>query len=125
MNHEKIGCLPKGARLKLTGTVQNNWAQVVEPIAGWVTAHQIHAPGLFPVKAATAGVQKERGGAGEGRSYRRQESEDDFTQADKRFDREMSEFRRENEADGSFQPGGIQPGRLLPVGPLGIGRFPF
>jgi uncharacterized protein YgiM (DUF1202 family) len=125
MNHEKIGCLPKGAKLKLTGTVQKGWAQMVEPMAGWVAARQIQAPGLFPAEAATSGVQEERRAASGGRSHRRQKSENDFTQADKQFDREMNEFRQENEAAGSFQPGGIQPGRLLPVGPLGIGRFPF
>jgi uncharacterized protein len=124
-NHEKIGCLPKGAKIKLTGTVQSGWAQIVEPMAGWVTARQIQAPGLFPAKQATSGAQRERHGASEGTSYRRQKSEYEFTQADKQFDRDMREFRQENEAAGSFRPGGIQPGRLLPAGPLGIGRFPF
>jgi uncharacterized protein YraI len=55
INYEKIGCLPKGANLKLTGTVQEDWAQIVGPMAGWVTAQQIEAPGLFPAKAATSG----------------------------------------------------------------------
>ncbi len=57
-NYEKIGCLPKGGKLKLTGTVQKEWVQIVEPMAGWVTAQQIQAPGLFPAKAATSGATR-------------------------------------------------------------------
>jgi Bacterial SH3 domain len=57
-NYEKIGCLPKGGKLKLTGTVQKEWVQIVEPMAGWVTSQQIRAPGLFPAKSATSGTSR-------------------------------------------------------------------
>ena len=65
INYEKIGCLPKGAKVNLTGTVQKDWAQIVEPMAGWVTARQIQAPGLFPAEAATSGGKEERRGSSE------------------------------------------------------------
>lgn len=120
---EKVGCLPKGAKIKLSGTVQNGWAQIVEPMAGWVTARQIQAPGLFPEKAATAAAKKERPEATQGRGYRRQQSDgdSDFTKADKEFDKEMSDLKSDNENAGSFQPGTAPPGRVLRMGPLGIG----
>jgi uncharacterized protein len=122
-DREKVGCLPRGAKIKLTGTVQNGWAQIVSPMAGWVTARQIQAPGLFPPKAATAGAQKERRGAAQGSGYRRQHSENDFTQADTEFDKETSELRRDNEEPMSVQqmPPAGRPGGVLRIGPLGIG----
>jgi uncharacterized protein YraI len=124
-NHEKIGCLPKGATAELTGTEQNGWAQIATPITGWVTTWQIQAPGLFPAKPAASGVQKEHSAVAKNRSYRRQKSEDDFTQADdKEIDKEMSDFGSENENAGSFQPGRAAPGRVFRIGPLGI-RLPF
>jgi uncharacterized protein len=119
-DQEKIGCLPKGAKIKLTSTVQNGWAQIVGPMEGWVTVRQIKAPGLFPAKPATSGVQKESRGASQGTGYRRQRSESDFTQADTEFDKEISELRRDNEDAGSVQPGGV-----LRIGPFGIGLGGF
>lgn len=125
---EKIGCLPKGAKIKLTGTVQNGWAQLVEPMAGWVSARQIQAPGLVPAKAATSGEQKEQRGTSQATGQRRQQSDSDsdFTKADKEFDKEISELKSENEDAGSIQPGNVQPGQVptggvFRVGPLGIG----
>jgi len=135
-NQEKIGCLPKGAKLKLTGTVQSGWAQINEPMAGWVTARQIQAPGLFPSTPATAGAQKEHSGASQGAGQRRQQSDSEdsgFERVDRQFDEEISQLRRENEESQAIVPQGAQPGTQfggqpggppsggLRIGPFGIG----
>jgi uncharacterized protein YraI len=122
-DQEKVGCLPRGAMLKLTGTVQNGWAQIVEPMAGWVTARQIQAPGLFPATPAASGAQKERRETSQSTGYRRQQSDgdSDFRKADREFDNEISELRRDNEDAGRVQPGSVRPGGVIRIGPFGIG----
>lgn len=130
-DHEKIGCLPNGAKMKLTGTVQSGWAQIAEPMAGWVTARQIQAPGLFPATPAASSARRERSGVSQGTGYRRQEADSDFERADRVFDEEIGQLRRENEGIQAIQPGfqrgiplDIQPGGQpsgLRVGPFGIG----
>jgi hypothetical protein len=56
---EKVGCAPMGANLKLTGASRNNWAEVLEPVGGWVAMSQIRAEGLFPAKQAASGVVRQ------------------------------------------------------------------
>jgi uncharacterized protein YraI len=142
-DQEKIGCLPKDAKIKLTGTVQSGWAQIAEPMAGWVTARQIQAPGLLPATPATSGAQKEKRATSQGAGYSRQQSDSDdsdFTRVDRQSGEEISQFRRENEeaqvVDPRVQQGfqlGIQPrvqqgvqpggpqGGMLRMGPVGVG----
>ncbi len=52
---EKVGCASRGDNLVLSGVVQKGWSQVEYPTKGWVFSSQVSSPGLFPVKAATAG----------------------------------------------------------------------
>jgi len=41
-SYDKVGCAELGQKLELTGLwSQNNWAQVSQPVSGWVTATQI------------------------------------------------------------------------------------
>jgi len=120
---EKIGCLPRGARIKLTGTVQNNWAQIFEPMAGWVTVRQIQAPGLFPATPATSGVAKERRGASGGPGYRRQQSDrdSDFEVTTNEIDQQVTQLSRKNEGARAVAPW-IRPlPRGIRMGPFGLG----
>ncbi len=51
-SYAKVGCLTHGQRLVLNGIwTANNWAQVVEPVQGWVSANQISSP-IKPVADA-------------------------------------------------------------------------
>lgn len=52
--YDKIGCAAMGEKLKLTGVVQDNWAEV-EGGNGWVFAGQLRSEGTFPAQAATSG----------------------------------------------------------------------
>lgn len=113
-NYAKVGCAAHGAKLSLTGVVKNNWAEVRTPVAGWVTASQIDAPGLFPAKQAAAGEQTERsavrGQAVESYSFRDRTTES--------AERDIENLRRETE----------EAEMALPIGPgviIGIGRGGF
>jgi hypothetical protein len=59
-NHAQVGCAKLGSLLRLTGVIHNNWAEVREPVRGWVTASQISASGAFPAKPATSGQRAQQ-----------------------------------------------------------------
>ncbi|MEW6348334.1 MAG: hypothetical protein AB1646_04690 [Thermodesulfobacteriota bacterium] len=60
-SYPKVGCVSHGQRLVLNGIWSaGNWAQVIEPVAGWVAANQISSaikPLPDPVKVAAPVVE--------------------------------------------------------------------
>lgn len=114
VRYEKIGCANRGESLALTGMVENGWAQLREPVQGWVSGSQIRAEGLFPASQAASGNR----GPSEGYGY---PSETDLAldRAERNAERDIRRLRSEYPDYGPvFVPRGII------VGPYGIGIKP-
>jgi hypothetical protein len=114
VRYEKIGCANRGETLRLTGRVENGWAQLWEPVQGWVSGAQIRAEGLFPPTQATSGY---RGARPE--YYYRSDTDAALDRAEREADRTIRRLRSEYPDYGLFfGPRGVI------VGPYGIGVVP-
>ncbi len=117
-NYDKIGCLPMGAKVKVAGPAQNNWAKITSPMEGWVSAGQIQGPGVFPAKAASSGAREAKSESPRVRTYKREKSDEDMG---------FSQMQSSAPAQGvtgpnSFGPGGMAgPGGMLRMGPSPFG----
>ena len=120
-NHDKIGCLPMGAKVKIAGPAQNSWAKITSPMEGWVSARQIQGPGVFPAKAASSGAREAKSESPQTRNYKRQKSDEDsdFSQIERQ---QASAPVQGMTGQGPFGPGGMAgPGGMLRMGPMPFG----
>jgi hypothetical protein len=119
-NYEIVGCANQGATLKLTGAVQNGWAQVLEPVQGWVSGGQIRAEGLFPSRSTTTGYS----GPSRGEYEAWSDTDAALNRAERNADRDIRRLRSEY-PDFGYGYRGYGPRGGIIVGPgigIGIGR---
>jgi ankyrin repeat protein len=75
----QVGCIKLGDRMKLNGIwTENNWAQVYEPVQGWVDGAYLSMESLPKEKRAVIALgQSSPGGRGGGRRVRTAEPDED------------------------------------------------
>ncbi len=81
---EQVGCAKMGADLRVTGNVQNGWAEITAPTRGWVFGSQIKAEGLFPAgSSSSARVKAHRSDSDRNVEYTQPEAEYGYVSPDR------------------------------------------
>jgi uncharacterized protein len=117
VNYPKIGCANQGENLQLTGSVQNGWAQVQEPVQGWVSGGQIRAEGLLPTARTTSGYSGPRSQEYESWS----DTDAALDRAARNADRDIRRLRSEYPDFGGPYYGPRGGGIIVGPGGFGIG----
>ncbi len=114
-SHEKVGCAALNEKVVLTGTVHAGWAELMEPVGGWVTASQIRAEGLARQKLTSTAQKPRRSRSQE----KEREGESDSVQSSAGSSN-ITEYVEQDEAPSGV---GVQvsPGLSIGIGGGGIG----